>query len=48
MYIVTQSREHSGQSLTFIVGSVLVHGLRRWPNNDPTSGECVMYAGMSL
>ena len=29
------------------VGSMLAHRLRRWANNEPTHGQCPVFAGMS-
>ena len=31
-----------------MVGSMLVHRLRRWTNIDPTIGECLLFAEMSF
>ena len=28
-----------------IVGSMLGHRLRRWPNIEPTMGECLVFDG---
>ena len=30
-----------------IVGTILVHRLRRWPSIDPTLGKCIAFAGTS-
>ena len=31
-----------------IVGSMLAHRLRRWPNIDPTMGESIMFPGIPI
>ena len=30
------------------VGSMLHHRLRRWPSIEPTSGLCMVFAGLSI
>ena len=30
-----------------IVGSMLVHRQRRWPNIEPTMGQCTVFAGIA-
>ena len=44
--LIQTSQEFSATAIVGIAGSMLVHRLRRWHNNDPAMSEGLVFAGI--
>ena len=43
---IPHQRSMYSQQTRDMAGSMLAHRLRRWPNIEPTYGQCPMFAGL--